>query len=588
MLSVSDEEGQTDVASFVTSRYDLVKAESSERLARSRKRREQYRAPGEEAVGADSEEDVRVGFAHSTAMRLVGRLVGEKPQSRAVPRQETKQERWRAEAIEKILAGIYRFSDAAVQFQTAGWHASVLGAGVWKIDWDFKGNMATFRAVKPEDVMVRFVGGNSGAIEYAIQKSERTKDSVGAMFELDPDGLVSDYADGSGKHDMVVVRDYWDEQNHYIVGGGMALHSSPNIFGFVPFELVRNVGPSEYAWGFSDQEFYESLSEYYDNLVSQHAGVIKRFANSPILGKKLGLSAQEIKRIFQEGGVITTNKDDAELSVIQQGGSPPELDRQALRVGELIHEMSFTRSTGGTNVSGTALAELEEPQEALMALKSQNWEAAQIQLNRRLLQAVEKLGSGKMEFRGELEDGLRSRSFYLKLDASADIPSREEILQRAYNDPVNLRLNDEEILDKYWPQDINYRSLIDGDHDTRIVWPTRSAKADPQYQMMLLNRFAQGALSLRTFLEETGIEDVEGELERIKDEASDMPWLRPQMAEIMANMQKGMASGDQQMPGGAPMMGGGGGMDVFGRELNGSSNTTKKQGAPDGIFGGGQ
>jgi hypothetical protein len=190
---------------------------------------------------------------------------------------------------------------------------------------------------------------------------------------------------------------------------------------------------------------------------------------------------------------------------------------------------------------------------------------------------------------------MQSRSFIMQLD-DGDYPSEEEILEAADGMGFSYDQDSETILAsaRAMMKDMNYKRLIDGDYTTRIVWNNRTAKQDPQFQLMLLNRFAQGALSLRTFLEDTGTEDTEQEIKRIKQENEEMPWLRPQIAALMQKQQQGMqGTPAQQMPqagpgGEMPPPGQGGApFDMFASALNGSQSTSKSKGAvPGQLYGG--
>lgn len=599
------------VAQEIKAKYESVLAESGPRLATFRARRDHYRntacgMPGQtwswmgtssEAVRPSNRHALRVCFAHKAAVQIVGRFMGELPQSRVMPRQETEQERWRAQALEQVLWATYGWSDALVQFQSAAWHGSVLGAGVFRVGWDIGTKRPWFRSVRPENVLIKFATGDGSEWEYACYAAERSLNSVARKYGLDPGDLEPDrIEEGTGRR-FVTVIDYWDDERHILTAGGRVLNGRDkegegvkNSYGWIPYILVRNWGPVEYAWGLSDQEFFEGLSEYYNSLLSQHADSIRLYSNPPVFARQTGHSASDILEIFRAGGVIASNKEKADLRVVQASGAPPEYQAQDQRMRLLLDAMSFAPPQGGERTSAAALQEMGVGTEALVALKKANWEVAQRLLNTRILQMVEKLAVGEVEFKGTLESGLRSRSFAMTLNDGESYPSKDELMEMADADGLSFDLTTEELMEsvRAVSQELNYRKLVDGDYSTRIVWNNRTMKQDPQYQLMLLNRFSQGALSLRTLLEEVGIEDVEQEIQRIRQEAEEMPWLRPQVAEFMAKEREGLAgTGALEPPNPNRALEGGSGYDLMSRGLNGSEGTSRRAGSVMGAPHGG-
>jgi hypothetical protein len=595
------------LANDIKEKYSVVLNESSPRLAIARARRDHYRdavcgvpAQSYNWLGANSTSGVRpttrhalrVPRAHEAAVKIVGRFMQELPQSRVMPRQETEAERWRAEAVEKMLAAVYGWSNGLVEFQSGAWHANVLGASVFRLGWDINESRPWFRSVRPENVLVKFATGDGREWDYVCYAAERTSDSVKAKYgvdRLEPDRIE----DGSGR-EFVTVIDYWDKDQHVLTAGGKILNDAmdagkgqENQYGFIPYLIFRNVGPTEYVWGFSDLEFYEGLAEYYNSLISQHADTIKMYSNPPVFAKQTGHSAADILSIFRDGGVISTNKEKGDLRVVQASGAPPEYQSQDARIRALLDQLTFAPPVGGERTSASALMEMGVGTEALLALKRASWEASQRLLNQRILQIIEKLAVGKVSFKGVLDAGMASRSFIMQLDDS-DYPSEDEILEAAEQFGMSYDQGSAEILAsaRETLKEMNYKRLIDGDYTTRVVWNNRTMKADPQYQLMLLNRFAQGALSLRTFLEDTGTADVEQEIKRIKLENEEMPWLRPQVAALMQKQQQGMqGSPAQEMPqagppGTNPNAGPQGAtpFDMFATALNGSQDSGRSQG----------
>ena len=591
---------RTALASEVRGRYEVVSAENAERVAMIRERREEDRntqvglptsggVPLPPSARAEKRHDIKVPYAHFHTVNTTGRLVGELPQSHVVPRQENPEERERAEQIEKMLASTYYHSQGEVALQSVEWHNAIFGHGFLRVYWDYTSNMPRFSTVRPELFFPKFATSAGDEWDYAIYAAKRSAASVAAKYNVPVTELQEDDEELGGNRQFVTVLDYWDGKSHVIVAGSKVLRAEVNSFGFIPYVHFRNLGPQEYAWGLSDYEFYEGLAVYYNRLLSQHADIIELFSNPPIFAQRVGLAPDAILELFQRGGVIATNKEGATLDLLQGSGSPPEYQAQDNRVRELIDQLGFGKSGSGQPMSGTALMEMGASQDSLLKLKKSAWMPSQRLLNQRILQMIEKLGSGKLKFSGVLESGMRSLSFYMELDQGQSMPTREEVLEEASMYPATIGMSDEEILSKYGPGDVDYKKIIDGHYITRIIWNDRTAKQDPQFRLALLNEFQQGAKSLRSYLEETGVEDVDREVTRLMKEAEEMPWLRPQMAEYQRQQQEGMAGAASggQLPGGAGMTPPDP-MNAGQQMLNGSEGTSRRQGAVKGAPFGGQ
>jgi len=553
---VAELDGQDDLYSEIHRKYEVVLAESASRLTEYRRRRRHYQntdgvVPGSAEVELSSgrRHQLRIPRAHLSAVGLVGKLVGNLPQIHVIPRSESEAERWRAEAIEKILAGTYSDSRAGQQFHSAAWHGTVLGAGCWRLRWNFKRNMPEFYSIKPDNLLVKLGSADGRAWDYAIYVTERSISSLAKQYKKPSTYFTADREESGTGVAYVRVYDFWNEGRHIIAAGGRILHDNINPFGFIPYVVVRNVGPNEYVWGLSDQEFFESLSEYYNALISSHADVIRMYANAPVFARRTGLTANQIRAIFQEGGVISTNRENAEVSVITASGAPPEFQNQDQRIRELLNEATYSTPQNSDYLSGSALAELSSAQQALTLLKRANWEAAMKTLNEYLLRMVERLGSGPMEFSGIHESGVRSYSFHLTLDSNFEMPDAEDVVGEArMSHPQMAMMEREEILQQMMPKELNYRTLIGKHYETSVVWTNRSQREDPQYQLALLNRFVQGGLSLRSYLELSGCEDVDREIRRLEEDNRERPWLRAGGAMAGAHDQQAVQGGGVPTP----------------------------------------
>ena len=105
--------------------------------------------------------------------------------------------------------------------------------------------------------------------EYAIYVTERTVSSLAKQTGRPPSFFTPDRRSEGTGITYVRIYDFWTADRHVIAAGGRVLYDAANEYGFIPYLIARNVGPAEYVWGLSDQQFFESLAEYYNVLISR-------------------------------------------------------------------------------------------------------------------------------------------------------------------------------------------------------------------------------------------------------------------------------------------------------------------------------
>lgn len=85
---------------------------------------------------------------------------------------------------------------------------------------------------------------------------------------------------------------------------------------------------------------------------------------------------------------------------------------------------------------------------------------------------------------------------------------------------VNMFTDALELLTKH-NKDI--KEALDGDDDweLKVTWPSVLRREDPVFQSMVLNRYNTGTMSVRSFLESQGVDDIGEELDRLRHEYDD-------------------------------------------------------------------
>jgi hypothetical protein len=300
----------------------------------------------------------------------------------------------------------------------------------------------------------------------------------------------------------------------------------------VPVVLFPNVIPGDESMPFSDVDDIIELNAYLNQLLSQNAEIIKRYSNPTVLEKQSGQSPQSIRQTIQKAGGVIPIKRDGTIEYLNWTGTAPDIANQYDRVLELIRDLSGKPATSYgsmlSNQSGTASNMSMQPQVSSTEMKQGLTGRGLIQLNSAALCLTEKYLKGK------------------EMTARAFAPAR--------------------------PGTSSWRALeakfdpaeIEGWYKNRIKWPSAMRIDDPvfvQNQLAMSHGDAQNpkAQSQHTTMENLGIEDVERELDQIKQEYED-PRLHPERltaATDAAVAMQGLAPGSGmeglQAGGGAPL-----------------------------------
>ena len=200
----------------------------------------------------------------------------------------------------------------------------------------------------------------------------------------------------------------------------------------------------------------------------------------------------------------------------------------------------------GAAGSGSDCGLQMQPLAELSRMKQLNWSVGLSRLFAMAFEMIEGQQVGTARYRGKTKKGSRRSPFNLLIGPD-QAPVQEPNDQ--YNPDSLTEGTDEEFIEV--PRDPE--TLFDGDHDVRFEWQTESQDpSDPAFVMSELNKFQQGAQSLRTTLENLGVESPEDEMNLIEQESERFPWLRQGMIQML----KAQMDNQQGAGGGAPGEGG--------------------------------
>jgi hypothetical protein len=232
------------------------------------------------------------------------------------------------------------------------------------------------------------------------------------------------------------------------------------------------------------------LNQYLDQLVSQKADIIARYANPTILDFASGQSPEEIRRAVAAQGAVISIRRDGNIGLLNWQGTVPAIDEQITLVLDTMFDLAGKpRSAFGqtvanqsgiqTNLSLNPTLQSNEAHESV-------WGAGLAKLNEFILMLWEDFMKGdEISFRGRYQAPSGSQKVF----------------------DVTMLGKD-----------------IGGWYKNRIKWPSAIRTDDPVYVQNLLQQLqAQPfpAISLYTYLESMGFEDVEAESDRIGQQLED-------------------------------------------------------------------
>lgn len=506
------------------------------------KRRRQQRIPQRHSVA--------LPFGQAMTVKHAFRIAGRLPDVVVDRREETPQERYRSDTIEKMVWGIIRESKGEAELADAAWDSSQLGAACFQVYFDVAKQMPIFRSLDPSGVLV--VRGLDDPHDF--QRFYRFWSVPRSTFE-------ADYRDrtfrgkpvevGRCSVDEVTIVECSDRTKkvRFTLDDGIGLSEYQHDLGFVPYVVIPNVGPQRRIWGWADYEFVRALVQYLPSLFSREADILRQVANGSYVEKGTGQSPATILATLRSGGIVPSRRDGS-LEPVQPPDVPAfaeghrEMALKSLKMLGFVPDAAWGDGTAG---SGSDRGLQLQPLIELSAMKQVNWGAGKSRLFSMALRMVEGKQAGPARYRGTVKRGARRSPFVFTLepnDPSKPKGSTVQMKNPLFN-PESLDPGDEMIDVPNSPKE-----LFDGDYDVRFVWQNRIDPDDPAFVLSELNKFEQGTQSLRTTLERLGVESPEDEMKLIEQEAERFPWLRSGM---IAMLKAQLANAGQGDGGGRPV-----------------------------------
>jgi len=481
-------------------------------------------------------------FGQAMTVKHSYRIAGRLPDVVVDRREESPQERFRSDTMEKMVWGIIRESKGETEFADAAWDGSQLGASCFSIYWNIKKQMPIFKSLDPAGVLV--VRGLDDPFDF--QRFYRFWSVPKSTFQAEYRNSIfrekSVEVDRASSDEVTIVQcSDRNKMTRFALEDGIGLDEWDHNYGFVPYTVIPNIGPQRRIWGWADYEFVRSLIQYLPQLLGREADILRAVANGSYLEKGTGQSPEALNAALQKGGVIPSKRDSS-VEPIQPPDVPAFADAHRESVLTYIKMLGFTPDAAwgdGSAGSGSDRGLQLQPLQELSTMKQLNWSVGLSRLFAMAFEMIEGQQVGTARYRGKTQKGARRSPFNILIGPGLE-PTQEP--NPDYN-PETLD-GGEDFIDV--PRDPE--ALFDGDHDVRFEWANTNADPnDPAFVLSELNKFQQGAQSLRTTLENLGVESPEDEMNLIEQESERFPWLRQgmiQMLKAQMDNQQGAGGGN--------------------------------------------
>lgn len=435
-------------------------------------------------------------FVDKSVQSLVGRM----PAIQVMPSGTDAVSRRHAEMLEGVLYGTWQANDAQKHLFTAAWDSFVLRRGMLYLWWDPGKKMVRFKSVTPDNFYPEYDGEDMWRAVYTSRRNtDRLKkeypelaDDIHADSEMSMPPTANDSLAHITAGDQTTVFDVFDIDGNHTRQMGEASYSRKLQYPFknIPFIEFPCFPQGGYAEPLNAIDQLVELNQYLDQLVSQKADIIARYANPTILDMASGQSPEDIRRAVAAQGAVIPIRRDGDIRLLNWAGTVPAIDEQITLVLDSLFDLAgkprasfgqtITNQSGiVTNLSLNPTLQSNEAHETI-------WGASLSQLNEWILMLWEEFMKGdEISFRGRY--GTQSGG------------------QKAFD--VTMAGKD-----------------IAGWYKNRMKWPSAVRTDDPVYVQNHLQQLqAQPfpALSLYTYLEEMGREDVEAEIDRIGQQLED-------------------------------------------------------------------
>jgi hypothetical protein len=498
--------------------------------------------------------NIPMPFGQALTIKHGFRLFGRLPDTVVERREETEQERYRSDTMEKIAWAIIRKSGGDTWAKDGAWDGSQLGSSVFRLYWNEMHQLPCIKSVDPEGCYV--VPGIEDVHDY---------EAVYRTWMVSRRSLIAEYGEdvlakyGISLHNLVssqvrlverygrksvcrFILDGFDRNDDLPV---LPIYERETNLGFVPYIVIPNIGLDREVWGWADYELVRGLVHYIPTLFSREADLIRAASGGAYHATGSKQTPGKILSIIRTGGVIP-DKADSKLTAVEPPRAPDFEEAHAASAIEFLKMLGFAPDAAwgdGQAGSGSDRGLQLQPLLELTAMKQSNWAVGLQRLFDRAFRMLEKYQAIPTAYSGSKPGRGGQRQHFLLPKLGPDVePATSEV-----PDP----LGDGDLMEVKLPR--NLKELFDGEYEINFSWQNRIDPDDPAFVNSELAKFQQGAQSLRTTLERLGCQNPEDEIKLIEEESAKMPWLRNgSIALVKAQLQAEAQQAGQGEGGGNP------------------------------------
>lgn len=490
-------------------------------------------------VNVPSRHNIPVPLNTALTIKHSHRLFGDLPDTYVDRREESPQERYRSDTMEKIAWAIIRASGEETTFKDAAWDGSKYGASVFEWYYDREQELPIFTTVSPREILIVPGGRNPHDFQRMYRWWKVSLETLMADYKgMTYDGVpVPELLKDCGASKVIVVEMKDKERCVRFVldsefgteGKRIPIYEKEHGLGCVPAVVIPNIGPYREVWGWGDYELVRGLVHYIPALFSREADIIRAVAGGAYTEDGTGQSPAKLLDVIRKGGVAPVKRGST-VKPIDTPQAPDFLPAHADRAMEFLRMVGFAPPAAWGDAGATSGSDRGlqlQPLLELTAMKQSNWSQGLQRLFYIGFKMLEKQsGPGdNTYYHGEVRKGPRRKAFILGPfgDGVKPMQANPNTLQPEAVPALGAEMDPTmELLEL--PR--SPKELFQGDYTIRFEWNNQIDPDDPAQIASLLNEFAQGTMSLRTYLERRGYNNPEDEIKLIQQEAEQFPWIR--------------------------------------------------------------
>lgn len=508
--------------------YAELSAAFSARNEEYRRLREFYRGLHWDPVENPADPNrysLTLNYGRAAVDKAVRQIWSEMPGIQVVPPGTDEASRRLAEGAEGLLYEVWEKNNASKVFRTVTFNQSLLRRGFIFYWWDPDAECVKFRSVAPENVLPLYDGPEWTDCIIASRRNTRQLkamySSQAKKIESDVDGTPSLHSPdwfidvpvtpvagattpGGELTGNTLVLDHFDRGGNWTRVMGNAVHKQKLGYplGGIPIIEFPNTASGDELEPHGDVDDIVELNKYMDQLTSQQADIIHRYANPTILDEASGQPPHLIRQVVQSFGGVLPMRRDGNIRYLAYEGVQPDIVGQAQRIQQSIFDLSgFPAAAYGqmvTNQSGVMTNMSLSPTALNAADKQVLIGEGLVALNRAILSLYEKF---------------HPKPYSVRVKTKGEGRERYDVYAGDFA-PKQLK----------------------GWYENRIKWPSVLRTDDPLYVQTELSKMTSQppAQSVYTTMENLGMQDVEAELDRVGVQLED-PRFNPQGLDSAVN-----------------------------------------------------